>query len=174
MLEEAPSASSKKTTTNFQYHFGRFLHRSWEHFSSISDTIIELRHLNSCDSDTEIVRVEPKGTKEQYQEAALPTTRGIMSGENQTLVVCPQEDAELVDQFAIGIGVLTVLGSIIGYFVQQYRDRQDAAEAKIKEDEDLDRQQALQRARKQLSVLVGPLHRLWKTQIIMIKSEVTS
>ena len=93
-----------------------------------------------------------------------------MSGENQTLVVCPQEDAELVDQFAIVIGILTVLGSIIGIFVQQYRDRQDAAEAKIKEDEDLDRQQALERARKQLSVLVGPLHRLWKTQIIMIMS----
>ena len=90
-----------------------------------------------------------------------------MSGENQTLVVCPQEDAELVDQFAIGIGVLTVLGSIIGVFIQRYRERQDAAEAKIKEDEDLDRAQALERVREQLSILVGPLHRLWKTQSII-------
>lgn len=90
-----------------------------------------------------------------------------MSGENQTLVVCPQEDAELVDQFAIAVGVLTVLGSIIGYFVQQYRDRKDAAEAKEREDEDLDRAQALARAREQLSILIGPMHRLWKTQSII-------
>ncbi len=91
-----------------------------------------------------------------------------MSGESSTLVVCPQEDPELTDQVAIAIAILTVIGTIVGYFVQQYKDREDAAEAKMKEDQDLDREQALERARKQLCVLVGPMHRLWKTQIIMI------
>jgi len=86
---------------------------------------------------------------------------------NQTLVVCPNDDGGddgLIDTMAIVIGVLTLIGSAIAYFVQQCRDRNDADEAKRKEDADFDREQALDRVRKQLSIFIGPMHRLYKTQ----------
>ena len=73
------------------------------------------------------------------------------------------DDNRLVDTLTIIIGVLTVLGSVIAYFIQRDQDRKDAIEAKRKEDEELDRSQGLERVRKQLSLLIGPLHRLWKT-----------
>ena len=84
------------------------------------------------------------------------------SNENLVLV-CPDEETELVDQFAIAIAVLTLIGSIITYFIQRNCERHDAIEVKIKEDEDMDRAQALERVRTQLSVLIGPMHRAWKT-----------
>lgn len=92
-----------------------------------------------------------------------------MSFENTTesiVLVCENkdDDVELVDTFAIAIGVLTGVGSIITYFIQQNQERNDAIEAKIKEDAELDRVQALERVRKQISVLIGPMHRAWKTQ----------
>lgn len=82
------------------------------------------------------------------------------------VLVCEnkEDEVELVDTFAIAIGVLTIIGSIITYFIQQNQERKDAIEAKIKEDAELDRVQALERARKQVSVLIGPMHRAWKTQ----------
>jgi hypothetical protein len=91
-----------------------------------------------------------------------------MSENTETIVVCPDDEGELVDTFAIVIGVLTVIGSIIAYFMQQSKDRKDAAEAKIKEDAALDREQGLERVRKQLSILVGPMHRLWKAHNTII------
>ena len=87
-----------------------------------------------------------------------------MTDATETLIICPQEEPELVDNLTISIGILTAIGTIIGYFLQQRQARNDAAEAKIKEDCDLDREQALERVRMQLSTLIGPLHRLWKTQ----------
>ena len=87
-----------------------------------------------------------------------------MSGTQETLIVCPDEEAQLVDTFAIGVGVVTLIGTVIGFFVQRARDKKDEAGAKLKEDEDRDREFALERVRKQLSILVGPLQRLWKTQ----------
>ena len=90
-----------------------------------------------------------------------------MSNEN-VVVVCPNEDAELVDTFAIAIGVVTVIGSVIAYFLQQERERKDAIEAQIKEDQLLDRAQALERVRRQLSVLIGPMHRSFKILIATV------
>ena len=92
-----------------------------------------------------------------------------MSGNNETLIICPayggdDDDNNLVDSFAIAIGTLTLIGSVVTYFVQKDQERKDGIEAKIKEDEDLDREQALSRVRNQLAMFVGPMHRLWKIQ----------
>mmetsp|Transcript_11886 Transcript_11886/g.30157 ORF Transcript_11886/g.30157 Transcript_11886/m.30157 type:complete len:279 (-) Transcript_11886:100-936(-) len=92
-----------------------------------------------------------------------------MSGNNETLIICPAyddnyDDSNLVDSFAIAIGVLTLIGSVVTYFVQKDQERKDGIEAKMKEDEDLDREQALSRVRNQLAIFVGPMHRLWKIQ----------
>ena len=89
-----------------------------------------------------------------------------MSSNNETLIICPENDegTNLVDSFAIAVGSLTLVGSVITYFIQRNQERNDAIEAKLKEDEDLDREQALSRVRNQLAVFVGPMHRLWKIQ----------
>ena len=72
------------------------------------------------------------------------------------------------DTLAMIMGVLTLFGSAITYFVQRnqekrqsivQRDQEKRQEAK----EELDRQLALERVRKQLTHFVGPLHRLFKT-----------
>ncbi len=92
------------------------------------------------------------------------------------VLVCPNDDdTNLVDQFAIAIGVLTLIGSIVTYFVQQNQERKDAKELAIKEEQELDRAQALERVRKQLSVLIGPMQRAYKTQgVIMAHYVMTS
>ncbi len=89
-----------------------------------------------------------------------------MSNNNETLIVCPGNDdgTNLVDSFAIAVAILTLIGSIIAYFIQRNQERKDAINAKLKEDNDLDREQALDRVRNQLAVFVGPMHRLWKIQ----------
>ena len=145
----------------------KFLEKSHSIFFVLLTEIVEIYfHQSSTQMDINAFRNFAQTSQKKIEEL-LATSAVIMSGETSTLVVCPQEDPELADQVAIAIGILTVVGTIVGYFVQQYNDRQDAAEAKIKEDEELDRAQALERVRKQLSVLVGPLHRLWKIQTIM-------
>jgi hypothetical protein len=90
-----------------------------------------------------------------------------MSESTETLVVCPDQEPELADTFAIAIGVLTVIGTVIAYFLQAREDRISAREQQQKEDDNFDREQALDRVRKQESVLIGPLHRLWKTQNVV-------
>ncbi len=89
----------------------------------------------------------------------------INSNENLVLV-CPNDDEEtsLEAYFAISIAMLTLIGSLITYFIQRNQERQDALEAAEKEEKELDRSQALERVRTQLSVLIGPMHRAWKTQ----------
>jgi len=108
----------------------------------------------------------------------IPTSLPIMStivledsntttGTTTTLnIVCPNgnDGIEWIDRVGIAIAILGVLGGIVTFLWQQHLDRLAATEAKIKEDEDLDRQQALERVRQQMSVYVGPLQRLWKTQ----------
>lgn len=86
---------------------------------------------------------------------------------DQSFVVCPANNeygTSLVDTMALLLGVFTLIGSIIAYFQRQDRNRREAEEARIKEAEDLDRELALDRVRKQLSIFVGPMQRLWKTQ----------
>ena len=68
------------------------------------------------------------------------------------------------DTLAVVLGVVTLIGSVITYFMQRSRDRREQKNADKKKDADLDREQALERVRKQLSVFVGPMHRLYKTQ----------
>jgi len=65
---------------------------------------------------------------------------------------------------AVLVGLVTLVGSALGYFFQRNRERHEEAEADKQKAYDLDRQQALNRVRTQLSVFVGPLHRLYKTQ----------
>jgi len=65
---------------------------------------------------------------------------------------------------AVLLGLVTLIGSALTYFMQRNRERLDSVAKDKKHLSDLDRQQALERVRKQLSVFVGPLHRLWKTQ----------
>ncbi len=85
---------------------------------------------------------------------------------NENLVlVCPDQEAELVDKFAVAVAILTLIGSLVTYFIQRHNERQDANEARIKENEDMDRNQALERVRTQISVLIGPMHRAFKTQM---------
>ena len=99
------------------------------------------------------------------EDGNTTTTTGTTTTLN---IVCPDGNddngIEWIDRVGIAIAILGVLGGIVTFLWQQRLDRLAAAEAKIKEDEDLDRQQALDRARQQLSVYVGPLQRLWKTQ----------
>lgn len=64
---------------------------------------------------------------------------------------------------AVLLGVVTLMGSVLTYFLQRSKERKEQAEAEKQQRVDLDRQQALDRVRKQLSVYVGPLHRLYKT-----------
>jgi len=87
-----------------------------------------------------------------------------MTDPTETLIVCPDEESKIVETFAIVTGAMTLIGSIIAYFAQGYQERNDAIEAKEKEEDDLDRSQALERVRNQLSTLIGPMHRLWKVQ----------
>lgn len=72
------------------------------------------------------------------------------------------------DTLAVILGVVTVIGSVITYFMQRSRDRREQAIADKKKDADLDREQALERVRKQLSIFVGPMHRLYKTQTTIV------
>jgi hypothetical protein len=99
-----------------------------------------------------------------------------MSESNDTIFVCPNDDneTELIDTFAIVIAVLTSIGAVIGYFMQQDRERKDAAEAKEKEDADLDREQALERARHQIAVFIGPMHRSFKVYNTIISHYILS
>jgi len=62
------------------------------------------------------------------------------------------------------LGVITLLSSVVGYFVQRNIERKEEAAADQHALDNLDRQQALERVRRQLSLYVGPLHRLVKTQ----------
>lgn len=65
-----------------------------------------------------------------------------MSSENTNEPIflnCENNDGtDLVDTFAIMLDVMGLLGGLISYFLQQKQDREDAAEAKCKEDCDLD------------------------------------
>mmetsp|Transcript_19811 Transcript_19811/g.46387 ORF Transcript_19811/g.46387 Transcript_19811/m.46387 type:complete len:282 (+) Transcript_19811:138-983(+) len=87
-----------------------------------------------------------------------------MSENAEPIIVSCADDNQLVDTLTIVIGVITVIGSVVAYFLQQAQDRKDAIEAKEKDDAELDRTQGLERVRQQLSLLIGPMHRLWKTQ----------
>mmetsp|Transcript_4930 Transcript_4930/g.14297 ORF Transcript_4930/g.14297 Transcript_4930/m.14297 type:complete len:316 (-) Transcript_4930:786-1733(-) len=69
-------------------------------------------------------------------------------------------DAEFL---AYLVALVTVIVSVIGYFVQRERERRKEAEADQEAASDLDRRQALERVRLQLSVFIGPLHRSFKT-----------
>jgi len=76
------------------------------------------------------------------------------------------EDFDLFDGDVLEVllGVVILMGTILGYFIQRNVERKE-----VKDDEqsrlyDMDRQQALDRVRMQLKVYVGPLHRLYKVQ----------
>ncbi|MGK3736217.1 MAG: hypothetical protein ACI8RD_000729 [Bacillariaceae sp.] len=74
------------------------------------------------------------------------------------------------ETLAVLLGLLTVIGSAVTFFVQRHRDRIDEIESERKKAADLDRDQALERVRKQMSSFVGPIHRLWKTQSTVSRS----
>jgi len=97
-----------------------------------------------------------------------------MSGDDDDDGVTASEDAcsssiisfDFLDGefLAVILAFVTLVGSIVAYFYQRYQERKEQAEADKQKLEDIDRQQALERVRQQLSVYVGPLHRLYKTQ----------
>ena len=74
------------------------------------------------------------------------------------------------ETLAVFLGLLTVIGSVITYFIQRRQDKIDEVESEKKKAVELDRDQALERVRKQMSGFVGPLHRLWKTQSTTVRS----
>ncbi|VEU43729.1 unnamed protein product [Pseudo-nitzschia multistriata] len=79
---------------------------------------------------------------------------------------CPVDSFDYLNPefLAVCLASLTVVGSIVTFFMQRARDRVEEKEAERKAEDELDRQQALERVRTQLSTYVGPLHRLYKTQ----------
>ena len=92
-----------------------------------------------------------------------------MSDSAETLVVCPNnDDDKWIDSLSLVLAVLGGLSGVIAYFIQRRAEQKEAAEAQAKEDADLDRAQALERTREVMSVFVGPLHRLWKTQTTVL------
>ena len=74
------------------------------------------------------------------------------------------------ETLAVFLGLLTVIGSVITYFIQRRQDKIDEVESEKKKAAELDRDQALERVRKQMSGFVGPLHRLWKTPSTTVRS----
>ena len=87
---------------------------------------------------------------------------------SETLIVCPNDDDDKwIEQVYIGLALVGALASFVTFLMQRKQERLDGIDAQIKEDTELDRQQALERVRQQLSVFVGPMHRLWKTQSTM-------
>jgi len=74
------------------------------------------------------------------------------------------------ETLAVILGLLTVIGSVITYFIQRRQDKIDEVESEKKKAVELDRDQALERVRIQMSGFVGPLHRLWKTQSVVTRS----
>ena len=70
---------------------------------------------------------------------------------------------------AVLLAVCTLLGSAITFFLQQNRDRKEQKDPDERSANEIDRQQALERVREQLSLYVGPLHRLFKTQNTIIQ-----
>ena len=68
------------------------------------------------------------------------------------------------ETISLFLGVLTLTGSAITFFVQRHREKHAEAVATQQKEIELDRQQALERVRWQLSGIVGPIHRLYKTQ----------
>jgi len=68
------------------------------------------------------------------------------------------------ETISLFLGVLTLTGSAITFFVQRHRDKHAEKVASKQKEIELDRQQALERVRWQLSGIVGPMHRLYKTQ----------
>ena len=68
------------------------------------------------------------------------------------------------DNLALYLATISALVTVAGYFLQRNIERREQAEAEKQQLEETDRQQALDRVRRQLSVYVGPLHRLIKTQ----------
>jgi hypothetical protein len=90
-----------------------------------------------------------------------------MSETNESFVVCPapyENGYNYIDTMAMVVAVLTLMGSIVAYFIRQSQSQKEEEEAKRKEAEGFDRALALDRARKQLSIFVGPMQRSWKTQ----------
>jgi hypothetical protein len=74
------------------------------------------------------------------------------------------------ETLAVFLGILTVIGSVITYFIQRRQDKIDEVESEKKKAAELDRDQALERVRIQMSGFVGPIHRLWKTQSTVMRS----
>ena len=86
------------------------------------------------------------------------------NNDGETLVICPDQDSRFVEQMTIVLGILSVIGGAIGFLMQRRQEQAEAKEVEQKEKDDIDRQQALERARKVMKELVGPLHRVWKVQ----------
>jgi hypothetical protein len=76
------------------------------------------------------------------------------------------------ETLAVLLGILTVIGSVIAYFIQRRQDKIDEVESEKKKAAELDRDQALCRVRKQMSGFIGPMHRLWKTNSTVWRSYV--
>mmetsp|Transcript_48666 Transcript_48666/g.54429 ORF Transcript_48666/g.54429 Transcript_48666/m.54429 type:complete len:387 (+) Transcript_48666:75-1235(+) len=91
-----------------------------------------------------------------------------MAEEEEVKENCPSSSSSSIfsseDFWVVILGLVTLMGSALTYFMQRNRERLDSVLQDKKHLEDLDRQQALERVRTQMSVFVGPLHRLWKTQ----------
>ena len=68
----------------------------------------------------------------------------------------------------ITLGILTLMGSAVTFFVQRSQEKRNEAIADRNKEMELDRQQALERIRLQLERIVGPIHRLYKTQNTVI------
>lgn len=72
------------------------------------------------------------------------------------------------DVMAVFLGVVTLLGSIVAYSVQRSIERREQKELDKRALDDFDRNQALDRIREQLSLYVGPIHRLYRIQSTMV------
>ena len=68
-----------------------------------------------------------------------------------------------IEMSGILFAAVTVLGSIVTFFIQRNKDRQGVIEQNAKECANNDRQLALDRVRIQIRDFVGPVHRLYKT-----------
>ncbi len=76
--------------------------------------------------------------------------------------------SNLNETVGISLGILTLMGSAVTFFVQRRQEKRNEAIANRNKEMELDRQQALERIRWQLGSIVGPLHRLYKTQNTVI------
>jgi len=65
---------------------------------------------------------------------------------------------------AVFLGIFTLFGTIVAYFIQRHIERKEQAKCDQKQADNEDRQLALERSREQLSVYAGPLHRFCKSQ----------